>query len=60
MYLKDKKVSVNDFAVKIGVSPSSIYNWLAGKTSPLPLYFEQLIDLIAPYEKTVRDEKIIE
>lgn len=49
-YLDDNKVSVNAFAAEIGASPASVYNWLAGNTKPLPVYFDKIVALLSRYD----------
>lgn len=59
LYLEDNNISVNEFAAKVGASPSSVYYWLSGKKLPLSVYFEKMKDLFAPYELFIGDEKSI-
>lgn len=32
--LKEKGVSVYDLAYKVGVTPSTVYNWMSGRSTP--------------------------
>jgi hypothetical protein len=47
-YLKDKKITVGEFALQIGACPSSVYNWMDGKPM-LTVYYNALLSILREY-----------
>lgn len=47
-YLKDNEMTVQELSSIIGASPSSIYNWIAGKPM-LKVYYNALLSVLREY-----------
>ena len=49
LYQNEKDISVQAFADMIGASKSAVYNWISGKSKPMTVFYNKLLQLLEPY-----------
>ena len=56
LYLTENEMSVQDFADMIGASKRAVYYWISGKSKPMTIFYNKLLQLLEPYYNEYRQD----
>lgn len=49
LYQVENDMTAQAFADMIGASKSAVYNWISGKSKPMTVFYNKLLELLEPY-----------